>query len=208
MQSASPNWLAWAQEIQGMAQTGLFYSPDQYHTDRYQRLLEIAAEIIHSQTGAPKEPLVAGFLTQTGYATPKVDVRGAVFRDGKILLVRERSDGGWCMPGGWADVGALPSEMVMREVFEESGFEVKPKKIIGVYDANRSGTPLAAYHAYKIVFLCELIGGGARLSSETDGVDFFLGDHLPVLSTARTTHHQITEAFAHSQDPGRAAAFD
>ncbi len=185
-ETSIPNWLAWAQEIQGMAQTGLFYSPDRYHTERYERLTELAAEMINAHTGEPVEVLSQNFLSQTGYATPKVDVRGAIFRDGKILLVRERSDGGWCMPGGWADVGDLPSEMVVREVSEESGFNVVPKKIIGLYDANRSGTPLAAYHAYKIIFLCEIIGGEARTSNETDGVAFFNRELLPGLSTLRT----------------------
>jgi ADP-ribose pyrophosphatase YjhB (NUDIX family) len=131
-----------------------------------------------------------------------------VFRDGKVLLVRERSDGGWCLPGGWADVGELPSAMVEREVWEESGFRVAARKLIGAYDANREGEPLAAFHAYKLVFLCDLVGGEPRASSETSEVSFFGPGDLPRLSSARTSQRHLAEAFAHLGDPGRAAAFD
>jgi ADP-ribose pyrophosphatase YjhB (NUDIX family) len=203
-----PPWLAWAREIQSLSQTGLTYSDNEHNTQRYQRLMEIAAEMVQSHTGLPKEPLLQNFLMQPGYATPKVDVRGAVVRDGKILLVQERSDGRWCMPGGWADVGEFPSETVEREVWEESGFKVEARKVIGVYDANRSGTPIEFYHAYKVVFLCELIGGEARPSSETLAVAFFGFDDLPPLSSERTNERHLSEVLAHLRDPDRPAAFD
>ncbi len=135
-------------------------------------------------------------------------MRGAVIRDEKILLVQERSDEKWCMPGGWADVGDLPSETVVREVREESGFEVVPRKVIGVYDANRSGIPIEFYHAYKIVFLCHLTGGQARPSSETMAVNFFGFDDLPQLSDNRTNRRHLTEVWAHLRNRGRPAAFD
>jgi ADP-ribose pyrophosphatase YjhB (NUDIX family) len=202
-----PRWLEWAREIQALSQTGLTYNDDDYNVQRYQRLMEIAAEIVQSHTGLPKDPLVENFLAQPGYATPKVDVRGAVIRGGKILLVQERVDGCWCMPGGWADVGEIPSKMVEREVWEESGFEVKTRKVIGVYDANRIN-PLEFYHAYKIVFLCEIIGGQARPSNETLSVDFFSFDDLPPLSRERTNEHHLAEVLAHLQNDSRPAAFD
>ncbi len=204
----SPLWLAWAHELQAMGQTGLYYSPDKYHTKRYQRLIEIAAEIIHNHTGTSQEQLVFSFLAQPGYATPKVDVRGAVFHEGKVLLVRERVDGRWCLPGGWADVGNLPGEAVAREVFEESGFQVKPAKLIGLYDANRGGEPLSAFHAYKILFLCEIISGEARTSDETSAVEFYPLGELPPLSEVRTSKKHLAEAFAHMDDPLRPVAFD
>jgi ADP-ribose pyrophosphatase YjhB (NUDIX family) len=147
-------------------------------------------------------------MVQPGYATPKVDVRGAVIRDGKILLVQERSDERWCMPGGWADVGDLPSDTVEREVWEESGFEVVARKVIGVYDANRSGIPLEFYHAYKIVYLCQIVGGEARPSNETLAAAFFSFDELPPLSAERTSERHLAEVSAHYQDPHRPAAFD
>jgi ADP-ribose pyrophosphatase YjhB (NUDIX family) len=203
-----PRWLAWAREIQALSQTGLTYSSSDFDTQRYQRLSEIAAEIVSSQTLLEKEPLIENLHLQPGYATPKIDVRGAVIRDGRVLLVQERVDEGWCMPGGWADVGDLPSEMVIREVWEESGFHVRPRKIIGVYDANRDGVPLNFYHAYKIVFLCEISGGQARPSNETLDVGFFDFSELPPLSSSRTNERHLAEVLAHVQDPGRAVAFD
>lgn len=203
-----PRWLTWAREIQALSQTGLAFSSSEYETQRYQRLAEIAAEIIGDHTDLPEERLCEDFAMQPGYATPKVDVRGAVVRDGEILLVQERVDGLWCMPGGWADVGDLPSEMVMREVWEESGYRVVPRKVVGVFDANRSGRPLELYHAYKLVFLCELTGGQARPSNETLDVRFFPFDRLPPLSANRTHERHLAEVLAHVRDPRRPAAFD
>ena len=203
-----PQWLTWAREIQAIAQSGQTYALNEWQTERYQRLMEIAADIVQSHTELQKDPVFKNFQVQPGYATPKVDVRGAVVRDGKILLVQERSDERWCMPGGWADVGDLPSEVVVREVWEESGFNVVAKKVIGVYDANRTGTPLEFYHAYKIVFLCELTGGQSRPSHETMSVGFFKFDDLPPLSLNRTNQRHLDEVVAHLRDPDRPAAFN
>jgi ADP-ribose pyrophosphatase YjhB (NUDIX family) len=203
-----PAWLAWAREIQSLGQTGLTFSQDEYNTQRYRRLEEIAAEIIQNYTDLPKEPVLENFLVQPGYATPKVDVRGAVIQDGEILLVQERVDEHWCMPGGWADVGESPSQMVVREVWEESGFRVEARKLIGVYDANRTGIPLDFYHAYKLVFLCQIVSGQPRPSSETLAVNFFPFDDLPPLSSQRTNKQHLAEVLAHFRDPKRPAAFD
>jgi len=206
--STSPRWLAWAREIQALSQSGLTFSANEFDNERYRRLMEIAAEIIAGHTALLKEALLEDFLSQRGYATPKVDVRGAIIRDGKILLVQEWSDQRWCLPGGWADVGEPPSEMIFREVREESGFDVAPRKVIGVYDANRTGRPLELYYAYKIVFLCEIIGGQARPSNETLAVDFFDFNQLPPLSSNRTNERHLAEISAHLSDPSRPTAFD
>ncbi len=206
--SCVPRWLEWAREIQAVGQTGLTHSDNDYDSQRYQRLMEIAAEIVQSHTGLTAGPVLASFQAQPGYATPKVDVRGAVVRDGEILLVQERVDMHWCMPGGWADVGDFPSEMVTREVWEESGFRVIPRKVVGVYDANHDGLPLQFYQAYKIIFLCEITGGQARPSYETAAVGFFPFDDLPPLSSNRTNERHLTEVLAHLADPNRPAAFD
>lgn len=203
-----PQWLEWAREIQGLCQTGLAFASTDYETQRYTRLNEIAAEIVASQTNETREALVENFSAQPGYATAKIDVRGAVVRDGRILLVQERRDQKWCMPGGWADVGDIPSEMVAREVWEESGFEVVPRKVLAVYDANRGGTPLEFFHAYKIIFLCEITGGEARSSDETMDVGFFSFDELPQLSWQRTNEKHLAEVRAHLGDECRPAAFD
>jgi ADP-ribose pyrophosphatase YjhB (NUDIX family) len=176
---------------------------------RYHRLTEIAAEIIESHSDLSQQQALDHFLMQPGYATPKVDVRAAVVRDGQILLVQEREDQRWCMPGGWADVGDVPSEAAAREVWEESGFEVVVKKLIGAFDANRDGgRPLELYHAFKLVFWCEITGGEARSSSETLDVGFFAFDDLPPLSSNRTNERHLAEVQAHLKDPRRPSAFD
>jgi ADP-ribose pyrophosphatase YjhB (NUDIX family) len=200
-------WLTWAREIYSLAQAGLTYSTNGFDLDRYRRLQEISAEIIASQSEMKKEEVIESFSMQSGYATPKVDVRAAVIRDGKILLVQERADNRWSMPGGWADLGDSPSEMVMREVWEESGFKVHVKQLIAVYDGNRI-QPMEFYHSYKLVFLCEIIGGEARISYETLAVDFFEPANLPELSLLRTSERMIEEAFAQLSDGNRRTAFD
>jgi ADP-ribose pyrophosphatase YjhB (NUDIX family) len=203
-----PRWLAWARELQALGQVGLTYSTNEYDTERYERLMEIAAEIVQGHTGLPQEATLEDFRVQPGYATPKVDVRGAAVRDGKILLVQEGWDGRWCMPGGWADVGDSPSAAVEREVWEESGFRVVARKVIGVYDANRDGVPIEFYHAYKIVFWCQITGGQARPSHETPAVAFFSFDDLPPLSSPRTDERHLIEVRAHLHDPTRPPALD
>lgn len=208
MNDTSPKWLAWAREIQALSQTGLAFNEPGYDTDRYTRLTEIAAEMIAEHTSVPLAEALASFTAQPGYATVKVDVRGAVVRDGQILLVQERRDQRWCMPGGWADIGEMPSEMVAREVWEESGYVVKAHRLIGVYDANRSQTPTEFFHAYKVIFLCNITGGQPRPSDETMDVRFFDPESLPPLSENRANHRHIEDAFAFSQDPTKSPIFD
>jgi ADP-ribose pyrophosphatase YjhB (NUDIX family) len=204
----TPRWLKWAREIQALSQTGYHYAENDYQRERYQRLSEIAAEIIADHSNVESSSLAEVFKGQVGYATPRVDVRGAVFRDGRLLLVRERADGGWTMPGGWADVGDVPSESAEREVWEETGFHTKARKVIGVYDANRTG-PLEIFHAFKIVFLCDIISGEARPSEETSEVAFFGLDELPeALSGERTKHRHIQDAFTAMANPDCGTVFD
>jgi ADP-ribose pyrophosphatase YjhB (NUDIX family) len=209
MDTTAPKWLALARELFSLSQSGLTYCKNEYDLHCYQRLQELSAEIIAGQSDLSKETVMQAFSMQAGYATPKIDVRGAVIRDGKVLLVQERSDGGWTLPGGWGDVGETPSEVVRREVREESGFEVHVDKLVAVYDANRvPGAPMEFYHAYKLIFLCSIIGGEARPSNETSAVDFFDLKHLPPLSIYRTSRQMIEEVFAHHADPARPPAFD
>jgi ADP-ribose pyrophosphatase YjhB (NUDIX family) len=190
-----PKWLEWAREIQALSQTGLHFAENHYQRERFSRLIEIAADIISVHSDLDQAELVKIFNDQIGYATPRIDVRGAVFQNGKLLLVRERADGGWTMPGGWSDVGDFPSTAVEREVLEESGFEVSAQRVIGVYDANRTG-PLEVFHAFKIVFLCGILGGEPRISNETSQVGFFSRDDIPeFLSGERTRQRHIEDAF-------------
>lgn len=207
-QPAIPRWLEWAREIQAIAQTGAHFSENQYQRERYQRLMEIAAEIIAGHSHQEYTHLLDLFNQQIGYATPKIDVRGAVFQNDQLLLVRERMDNGWTMPGGWADVGDIPSEAAEREVWEEAGFHVRARKLIGVYDANRVGS-LAVFHAFKIVFLCEIIDGEPRPSIETSEVKFFDREAIPApLSGERTKTRHIQDAFHALDHPESPTAFD
>ena len=207
MNQTSPKWLAWAQEIFSLSQSGITYSGNQYDIERYKRLQEITAEIIESQSEISKEAALDSFSMQAGYITPKVDVRGAVVQDVKILLIQERADGMWAMPGGWADLGDTPATVAEREVWEESGFRVKAEKVVSVIDANRV-QPMEFYHAYKLIFLCRLLEGEPRTSYETLAIDFFDPNHLPPLSFYRTNENMIQEVFAHVQNPDRPTAFD
>ncbi|MEW5871149.1 MAG: NUDIX hydrolase [Chloroflexota bacterium] len=203
-----PRWLEWAREIQALSQTGYHYAANDFERHRHQRLGEIAAEIISEHSGLAFEPLVKIYQAQTGYATPRVDVRGAVFQEDRLLLVRERMDGGWTMPGGWADVGDVPSQAAEREVWEEAGFHVRARRLVGVYDANRVG-PLELFHAFKLVFLCDLLDGAPRPSEETSEVAFFGMDEIPEpLSGERTHPRHIRDAYAAWLDPGCQAVFD
>jgi len=207
MNSQSPKWLVWAREIFSLSQSGITYSENQYDIERYKRLQEITAEMIASQSEMPKESVLESFSMQAGYITPKIDVRGAVVRDNKILLIQERADGNWAMPGGWADLGNSPASVAEREVFEESGFHVKAEKVVAVIDANRI-QPLEFYHAYKIIFLCKLLDGEPRISYETLAVDFFDLNNLPPLSIYRTNEDMLREVFAHVEKMDRPTLFD
>jgi ADP-ribose pyrophosphatase YjhB (NUDIX family) len=203
-----PPWLLWARELQALAQTGLAFSKDAYDLERYQRIRALAAEMYARGSDTPIERIRSLFAQDSGYATPKVDVRGAVFRDESILLVQEATDGGWTLPGGWADVNQSPREGVEREIREESGYEARAIKLAGVYDFRRQGNPNPLPNSiYKIFFVCELTGGEARTSFETSAVDFFLPDRLPSLSLGRTNPAQIARMFAHWRDPALPADF-
>ncbi|HUE97612.1 MAG TPA: NUDIX hydrolase N-terminal domain-containing protein [Anaerolineales bacterium] len=207
MNSPTPRWIEWAQEIFSLSQAGLTYSQNPFDIERYKRLQEITAEMIASQSAIAKESVLDSFSMQAGYITPKIDVRGAVVHDGKILLIQERADDKWAMPGGWADLGNAPASVAEREVWEESGFRVKAEKVVAVLDANRI-EPMEFYHAYKIIFLCKLLDGEPRTSHETLAVDFFDLNYLPPLSIYRTNENMLQEVFAHIENPDRPTAFD
>jgi len=191
-----------ARKLQALAQTGLTYAVNDYDRERYQAVAEVAAELMAEQSGTSVETFRQLFSQQDGYATPKVDVRAAAFRDGKILLVQEASDGQWTLPGGWADVNDSPTEAVEREMVEESGFTAKVTKLAAVYDrAKHPHTPPFPFHVYKLFFLCSITGGETRTSSETLAVDFFLPDALPPLSSTRIVKEQIHRMFEHWRNP-------
>jgi ADP-ribose pyrophosphatase YjhB (NUDIX family) len=205
-----PDWLRWARELQAIAQIGLAYSGEShFDAERYSRIRQIAADILSSRGGMAKDRLIESFEREEGYATPKVDVRGVVFREDAILLVRETADDRWTLPGGWADVNQSPTESVVREVREESGYETRPLKLLAVYDRDKQGhVPPFAFHVYKLLVLCELTGGEATTSAETSAVEFFREDTLPELSLSRVTPQQIRRCFEHRRHPDWPADLD
>jgi len=204
-----PNWLTWAKRLAALAQDGLTYSDNEYEIDRYNQIRQVAAEMMAAGFQLETRTFLDLFAREQGYATPKVDVRGAVFRDDKILLVREKIDGGWTLPGGWADPCQSPSEAVAREVFEESGFEVRVVKLAAVYDRSKHPhLPPMPFHLYKLFFLCEITSGAATESYETTGVDFFAEDPLPPLSISRTLPFQIARLFEHYRNRALPTDFD
>jgi len=204
-----PKWLKWAKQLQALSQNGLTYAKDPFDRERYEQIRHIAAEMLAEKTCAKTEDVLDLFSREKDYATPKVDVRGAVFKDGKILLVKERSDGKWSLPGGWADVTESPSESVEREVWEESGFHVKAKRLAAVYDRDKHPhKPLMHYHIYKLFFICEITGGQAATSSETEQVAFFEENDLPELSITKILPEQIAKMFEYYRQVDLPAYFD
>lgn len=204
-----PTWLTIARELQAIAQTGLHFSTDRFDRQRFTRVRELAAAIMAQGSVADAGKILDLFEKDSGYATPKVDVRGAAFMDGRVLMVREISDGGWTLPGGWADVNQTPAECVVREIAEESGFEARALKLAAVHDYRRSGHPRRhPFSIYKMFFICEITGGAARVSDETSDVAFFARDALPQLSLGRTTAAQIERMFQHWENSAQPADFD
>src|SRR5262245_42148027 len=147
---SEPRWLEWARELQSIAQAGLTYAKDPFDVERYQAVRRLAAEMLAAQTGEDADRIHDLFVGEYGHPTPKVDVRGAVFQDDTILLVKERVDGGWTLPGGWADVNESPAEAVVREVFEESGYQTRAVKLLALYDRRKHEHPPHPWHIYKV----------------------------------------------------------
>jgi len=201
-------WLHWAQQLQAVAQTGETYANNDFDRQRYDLVRNIAAAMMAAGSAAEPRDLVERFARERGYATPRMDVRAAVFRDERILMVQERSDGLWTLPGGFADVGDSPSTAVEREVLEESGFTAKATKLVALFDRNRHPHPPFGYHLWKAFFLCELQGGVARPSIETSAVEFFAADRLPPLSQGRISVGQLQLMFEHRRNPQLPASFD
>ena len=186
-----------ARRLFALSQTGLHFTLQEYDRERYREIAEIGAQLLANESQHQAADLRATWFVEDGYATPKIDARGAIFRGDRVLLVRETIDGKWTMPGGWADVNDSPSFAVEKEIEQESGFTAKAVKLAALYDRNKHEHPPYLFHAWKAFFICEITGGEPRLSHETDGVDFFELDDLPELSTGRTTAAQIRRMYVH-----------
>ena len=197
----------WAEELQSLAQTGLYYVKDEYDRERFQRVREIAVEMLAERTELPVEKIAELFCADSGYQTPKVDTRAAVFRDGKILLVRERS-GRWALPGGWCEFNLSPAENTVKEAREEAGVEVAVRRLIAVHDRDRHNSPPYPFHIVKLFFLCELLGGSFRENSETTESGFFARDALPEMAEEKCSAEQVLLCFDAAEDENWQVPFD
>ncbi len=201
-------WLKWATEIQSIAQAGLAYSKDKYDLERFEQLLDLSAEIISEYKDVELKPVQELVRKEEGYLTPKVDVRGAIIKENKILLAKESIDGCWSLPGGWADVNLSVAENIKKEAREEAGAIVEPKRIIAVLDRNRHNTPISIQSIYKIFVLCDYIEGSFKENIETEECGFFALDELPPLSTGRNNKEQIEMCFRAYEDENLKVIFD
>ena len=201
-------WLTWAMEIQSLAQSGLAYTDNVYDIERYERLREISAEIISERSAIPLEKVKNLFCNETGYQTPKLDTRAAVFKDGKILLVHE-NNGTWALPGGWCDVLESVKSNTIKEVKEETGLEVLTAKVIAIQDRNKHNKPAYAYGVCKVFILCELVGGEFQKNTETTEIKYFSLETLPPkLAEEKTNEEQIEMCFRAYHDENWQTQFD
>lgn len=204
----SLQWLEWAQRIQALSQSGLTFATDVYDLERYEELRSISVEIMSEHTGLDMQQVKDLFAGEKGYQTPKMDVRGAVFQHGKILMVKENIDGRWALPGGYCDIGLSPAENITKEIEEESGFIVVPTKMLALLDMKKHPHPPQPFHYYKIFIRCEIVGGEAKSGVETQGVDFFSIDGLPELSLNRNIESQLKLLFEFEKNPAKATVFE
>jgi ADP-ribose pyrophosphatase YjhB (NUDIX family) len=188
-------WLQWASQLQSIAQAGLTYGSDKYDLDRYEQIRTLAIDILHEYTDMDHNKIRDLFASETGYQTPKIDIRAAVFQGDKILMVKEKTDGTWSLPGGWADVNTSVSESAIRESFEEAGAVVIPKRIIAIHLGNKHNNANFPYTIYKIFVECELVEFSFKENTETFAAAFFDADKLPELSFTRNNTDQMKMCF-------------
>ena len=200
-------WIEWAKELQDLSQCALGYCRDPYDIERFQRIREISAEMMSDITDLPVQTVRDLFCSGDGYQTPKIETRGAVFRDGRILLVQER-DGQWCMPGGWVDYDLSVRTNTVKEVLEEAGMRVEAVRLIALEDRNRHH-PVRHFHEIcSILVLCEYISGDFVPNTETVACGWFPPDALPKLNEGKTTYEHVELCFRAAQDPNWQTLFD
>lgn len=200
-------WLTWAVEIQSIAQCGLAYTDNVYEMERYERLRDIAAEMLSYKTDIPIDKVKTLFCNEEGYQTPKLDTRAAIFKDNKILLVHEKN-GTWSMPGGWVDVLESIASNTAKEVREEAGLNVEVERVIAIQDRNRHNVPVYAYGVCKVFLLCNVTGGSFIENIETTGYDYFTLENLPPLAEEKCNREQIEMCFQAYADENWKVQFD
>ena len=206
--SAVPPWLDWGRRLAAIAREGLTWSEEPFDRDRYERVAAVADELLAGQAGPPLSTDTL-FPPGSGHPTPKVDVRAVIVRDGRVLLVRERTDGGWAMPGGWADPGLSPAQIAVKETAEEAGLEVRATRLLALWDRDAQGMAPYAHAVYKAYLACEPLEPAAEpVADEALDAGWFAPTALPELSLTRNTAEQVTRLVALAVDPAAPAAFD
>ncbi len=201
-------WLEWAKELQMLSQSALEYCKDPYDIERFERIREISVEIMSNYTDIPVEKMTELFAGETGYQTPKVDIRAVIIKDNKILMVREILDGKWSLPGGWADIGLSVYDNIIKESFEEAGAVVKPNRVIAILDRNKHVKDDYPFTIYKIFVMCDYITGQHIENIETSACDFYPLDALPELSLSRNTKAHIEMCFDAYNNPNHHVVCD
>ncbi|GAF12534.1 MutT/Nudix family protein [Bacillus sp. JCM 19046] len=201
-------WIHWARKMHAIAQSGIAFSRDVYDLERYEELRSLSAEIMEQYSEVKKETIEEWFAKEEGYQTPKLDVRGALFKENKILLVREKAEHRWSLPGGFCDVGLSAKENIVKEIKEESGYDAEVLRLVALLDMNKHNHPVQPFHYYKLFFHCRLLGGEGEVGLETDQVGFFSRDCLPEVSTGRNTTEQIQLLFSFYDNPQKQTVVD
>lgn len=201
-------WLNWAVELQQLAQIGLTYSKDPYDLERFERIREISAEIVSEKSELNLEEVKGLFCNETGFQTPKLDTRAAIFKDNKILLVKETESGKWSLPGGWVDVNQSIYSNTAKEVKEEAGLDVVPSRLIAVQDRNKHNKPRYAYGICKVFVLCNVVGGEFKPNIETSESEYFILDELPELADEKNNKEQVKMCFLAAKDENWQTIFD
>ena len=201
-------WLEVAKKLQSIAQAGLEYSKDKYDIERFQEIREISIDILENHTDMERERIKDLFACETGYQTPKIDIRAAIFREDEILLVKEKLDGKWSLPGGWADIDLSIRENLIKEAMEEAGAKIIPLRILAIYDRNRNVNIPFPHSVYKIFVQCKYLESKFVENIETEETGFFSVDQLPELSETRNTASQIKMCFRYKDRPFHEPYFD
>lgn len=200
-------WFSWSQELQFLAQAGLAYTTNAFDKERFERIREISAEILTYKTDLPNEKVTDLFCSETGFQTPKLDTRAAIFENDKILLVQE-NDGRWSLPGGWVDVSESIASNTIKEVFEEAGLNAKAIRLIALLDRKKHNLPVYIHNITKAFVLCEAISGSFAENTETVSSGYFALDSLPELAEEKNTYEQIKMCFDAKNDENWQVIFD
>ncbi|MCB0600662.1 MAG: NUDIX hydrolase N-terminal domain-containing protein [Saprospiraceae bacterium] len=209
LKTAQHPFFEYLKRVRAIAHIGLVYAENDYQKERNQEIIDLTQEMVQQLTDIPMKQIKGYFAAPTEYITPKVDVRAVVFDpDGRLLMVREKADGMWALPGGWADIGLSPSECAVKETFEETGFTVEPKKLLAAVDAKYFNHPPQPHAIYKLFIECYLTGGEAQITHDILEVGFFDLHEMPPLSLERNSQDQIDLVFAYRDNPDKLVTFN